>query len=86
MRIAKLFNTWPNPCRLAFRTGLIPVPLYEVEAGAGNITVVESEESSDTWLWISRVWAQRYGKSNLAIIKALGDSMVPVIEPDSQCC
>ena len=46
-------------------TGLIPVPLYEVEAGAGNITVVESEES-DTWLWISRAWAQRYGKSNLA--------------------
>ena len=63
-------------------TGLIPIPLYEVEAGAGNIKIVEAEDT-DTWLWISRAWAQRYGKSNLVIIKVSGDSMVPAIEPGS---
>ena len=62
-------------------TGLVPVPVYtSVEAGAGRTKVVE-DESEKTWLWISSVWVERYGKSNLAIIKATGDSMLPAIEP-----
>ncbi len=46
-------------------TGLVPVPLYEVEAGAGNIRLVESV-AIGTWLWISRPWADRLAGSSLA--------------------
>ena len=64
-------------------TGLMPVPVYEVEeAKAGHIKLVESGDEK-AWLWISRSWAERYGKSNLSIIRAAGESMVPKIEPGS---
>ena len=67
---------------IAEATGLVQVPVYEVEAGAGRLKLVESEDVK-TWLWVARFWADRYGKANLSIIKASGDSMVPSIEPGS---
>ena len=66
---------------IAEASGLLPVPLYEVEAGAaGRARLVENNDSKK-WLWISRSWADRYGQANLALLKTLGDSMVPAIEP-----
>lgn len=63
-------------------TGLIRVPYYDLAASAGNPRMVDSEEIA-SWIWIERGWAKRFGKTSLSIIKALGDSMVPVIEPGS---
>lgn len=60
--------------------GLIAIPFHDVTAGAGQPKNVEIEEI-ETWLWISRKWAARYGKTNLSIFKVSGDSMLPKIEP-----
>ena len=66
---------------IAEATGLLPIPLYDVEAGASGHAQLVEKSDSKKWLWISRAWAQRYGQANLALIKTVGDSMVPVIEP-----
>ncbi|MCY4325275.1 MAG: helix-turn-helix domain-containing protein [Betaproteobacteria bacterium] len=62
-------------------SGLLPVPRYDIEArDSGGAELVERSDD-EKWLWISRNWADRYGQANLAIIKTVGDSMLPAIEP-----
>lgn len=58
--------------------GLVKVPHYGIEAGAG-LRVVETEDKK-SWLWISREWTTRFGKSSLSVINIAGDSMVPLMD------
>lgn len=62
-------------------SGLLPVPLYEIAAATGGEAQLVERADAEKWLWISSSWADRYGQSNLAFIKTLGDSMMPTIEP-----
>ena len=70
-----------NPSQGKPNNNYAPVAtIFNSKGGAGRTKVVE-DGSKKTWLWISRSWVDRYGESNLAIIKATGDSMLPAIEP-----